>query len=191
MDKRSIKPNSYQTFHELLRLNGFTSYEDYIHSEHWKAFNQWYRQCKFLIQRCIACESRTFELHHWTYVRVTQENLQDVIPLCRQHHQELHRWIDKNKSPLHAIRRQFKACFQLEEPQLKTLLSQIKKGKRKDKWIEIRPHRRKKRIKEVVANCDSCRKSRPILSLINNGESCNVCKRRQEKRSRKRGGAPK
>lgn len=187
MEKRRIKPNSYDTFHDLLRINGFDSYEDYIHSEHWKAFNQWYRQCKFLIQRCVVCESRTFELHHWTYIRVTQENLQDVIPLCRQHHQELHTWIEKHKIPLYGVRRQFRDCFGLKQQQLTKLLSQIKKGKRKDKWIEIRPHGNQKRklnkAKIETAKCGTCGKTRNILTLRDNGKSCKICKRREAKKN--------
>ena len=41
MDRHSMRTDSYARFHELLRLRGFSSYDEYLASDAWKQFNQY------------------------------------------------------------------------------------------------------------------------------------------------------
>jgi len=67
-----------------------TSYEDYLKSDHWKALKAKTRRRK-RYKKCLFCESRKIELHHTTYKWIyTKKELLAIIPLCREHHQEVH-----------------------------------------------------------------------------------------------------
>lgn len=111
MQRRKRRPTSYDVFHENLRLQGFRDYNDYLHSETWRRFNELYRQSQ-LPQKCLACGFPEFILHHWTYERVTFENLSDVIPLCAKCHEKLHRWLLQHKEiELRWVRQQLRQCF--------------------------------------------------------------------------------
>ena len=110
MDRHSMRNDPFSRFHELLKTRGYSNYQEYLLSEAWKVFNQWYRNTN-LPQCCLACGSPTFQLHHWTYENIAQDNPCDVIPLCDDHHLELHRWLEKNKSPLCDVISHLQKCF--------------------------------------------------------------------------------
>jgi hypothetical protein len=114
MDRRKIKPNSYDVFHDNLRLFGFRSYEHYLASNQWRLFNELYRRSK-LPQRCLGCSHQSFVLHHWTYERVCAEDLSDVIPLCVACHTKLHKWLLDTGSPLGNVIICLTDCFGFTE----------------------------------------------------------------------------
>lgn len=64
-------------------------YEDYIRSPEWRA-----RKRAFYSRypkRCAICGAeRRIELHHITYRRLCEELDDDLLPLCKTHHRELH-----------------------------------------------------------------------------------------------------
>jgi len=64
-------------------------YNDYIKSSAWRAKKRKYRASK-LPQNCLVCNSKKVDLHHRTYKRLGNEWLNDLVPLCREHHQEAH-----------------------------------------------------------------------------------------------------
>lgn len=67
-------------------------YMAYINSAKWEAKKQKYRASK-LPQTCLVCNSQRVDLHHRTYKRLGAEWLNDLIPLCRTHHDECHAFI--------------------------------------------------------------------------------------------------
>ena len=82
-----------------LSMLGFRSYLDYLESDHWKDMKARYRASvrpepgyreQGLPQTCIVCRDVNVDLHHKTYQRLGEEKLTDLVPLCRNHHDQLH-----------------------------------------------------------------------------------------------------
>ncbi|KKL47443.1 hypothetical protein LCGC14_2335480 [marine sediment metagenome] len=93
MDKKRIARTDFDKYRDSLAVRGYASYKHYLASEAWRAFNVWYRSTKQLPQACLVCGTVPFLLHHISYKRAGQELLDDVRPLCREHHEQLHRWL--------------------------------------------------------------------------------------------------
>lgn len=91
MDKRRLVRTSFDRFRDSLSIRGYRDYDAYLQSDEWRQFNQWYKS-SHLPQHCLVCRCKTFVLHHWCYDRVGCEELCDVIPLCHQHHHDIHAW---------------------------------------------------------------------------------------------------
>jgi len=70
-------------------------YKEYITSAAWEAKKKKYRESK-LPQTCLVCNSKKVDLHHRTYKRLGNEWLNYLVPLCREHHQAAHSYVDKN-----------------------------------------------------------------------------------------------
>jgi hypothetical protein len=83
-----MKPES--PLDELVQPFGFSSYAVYIQSARWKSFKEKYKNSQ-RPQHCIECGGTPFQLHHITYVRVCQEDLDDVVPLCGFCHMAEHK----------------------------------------------------------------------------------------------------
>lgn len=65
-------------------------YEDYIQSPEWQAFKDTYYQTHD--KKCaITGDTENVELHHKTYVRLGDEDEEDVIPLSKPVHEMVHR----------------------------------------------------------------------------------------------------
>ena len=86
---------------QLVSPLGFKSYNDYLNSPHWKEFRRRY-SLSSRPQSCLVCHSVQIELHHVHYTRVGHESLNDVMPLCRSHHNELHTWLKEHRFPISA-----------------------------------------------------------------------------------------
>ena len=68
----------------------FTSYKDYLKSEHWANFRE-----SFFLERELMCAhcgtlKLPIHLHHLTYARIGMEYHGDVIPLCKSCHRKVH-----------------------------------------------------------------------------------------------------
>jgi hypothetical protein len=72
-----------------LQALGYKTYRAYLRSAWWKELGDRYRASS-QPQVCIVCYDPNVDLHHKTYKRLGQENLSDLLPLCRQHHEESH-----------------------------------------------------------------------------------------------------
>lgn len=72
------------------------NYSKYLNSGHWEAMREKYR-CSGLPQGCLGCDDPCFELHHRTYVRLGQEFLTDLLPLCRECHEALHQYLREHR----------------------------------------------------------------------------------------------
>jgi len=72
---------------EWIRKN----YRAYLKTKHWKNLRLRYKRSK-LPWKCYVCGStERLQLHHRSYRRVGRERLQDLIPMCRACHSEIHR----------------------------------------------------------------------------------------------------
>ena len=65
------------------------SYRTYLLSDSWRATRERYRASK-LPQGCWVCRVPNVDLHHRTYARLGNEKVIDLVPLCREHHDQLH-----------------------------------------------------------------------------------------------------
>jgi len=86
---------SQQEFNDNLNRLGFQSLEEYWRSERWRETKRRYRSSDYP-QRCLICGSSHFDLHHRSYARLGKEELFDLVPLCRRHHDQLHELLDPN-----------------------------------------------------------------------------------------------
>ena len=91
-------------------------YQRYMQSEAWVAFKTRYREAGWP-WRCIACgDGRHIHLHHVTYVRLGDEDLRDVVPLCATCHDRLHATCTgAGKGGVPAFRSQLVTVFGLSE----------------------------------------------------------------------------
>lgn len=65
------------------------TYEDYIKSDEWKKRREW--ALYFWEYRCSLCFSEDdLQVHHRTYQRLGNENLNDLIVLCKSCHERFH-----------------------------------------------------------------------------------------------------
>lgn len=60
-------------------------YADYLGSEAWRAKRS--ERLEIGNHRCAACESSVdLQVHHLTYARIYNEDMADLLPLCKTHH---------------------------------------------------------------------------------------------------------
>jgi len=76
-------------------------YEDYLNSESWK--NK--RKQRLLISnnRCSVCGSNGsgIQVHHLTYERIFNEDMQDLLPLCKYDHEIAEKLVDQRRLSRH------------------------------------------------------------------------------------------
>lgn len=94
-----------------LRRSGNTEYRKYVRSQAWGwRRTRWFRDCRRrgTEPACQVCGARldqngTLDLHHVSYDGVKQEpdgtwiageKDEDLLPLCREHHERLHKILD-------------------------------------------------------------------------------------------------
>ena len=67
-------------------------YPDYLASELWASVKRHYYQHRPAV--CCICrdKSRPVELHHLTYANIGREHIDDLAPLCREHHAAEHKY---------------------------------------------------------------------------------------------------
>lgn len=67
-------------------------YTKYLQSRHWQAFRL--KALRHYGKKCHLCGTKEvpyFHVHHLTYERVGEEKLSDVVVLCEECHNEVHR----------------------------------------------------------------------------------------------------
>jgi hypothetical protein len=92
---------SIQECQDRLQVLGFQSLREYRDSDLWRQAKARYQSSDYP-QRCLVCGAPGFELHHRSYERLGKEELFDLVPLCRGHHQKLHDLLDLN--PEHCVK---------------------------------------------------------------------------------------
>lgn len=72
----------------LARKHGYQNYDDYLRSDHWRLL-----RARFLQNRShsCACGAPGIQLHHLTYKRLGQENLEDLEFVCIACHKDKHK----------------------------------------------------------------------------------------------------
>jgi hypothetical protein len=75
-------------------------YARYLKTPHWQEFNRNYREADDVLHFCFVCSNSSYELHHHTYERIGQEEMADVVPLCRAHHEAAHQAIKARQTTL-------------------------------------------------------------------------------------------
>lgn len=78
-----------QDRHRRLVELGYSSYGDYLRSDHWHHVRANYRASD-RPQACICGATTGLHLHHLTYERVGAETLDDLTPLCPTCHVMVH-----------------------------------------------------------------------------------------------------
>lgn len=73
----------------IARRLGYKSYEDYLKSEHWKSVRETY-ESSGRSTKCMICGSSDYQLHHIRYDNLGREPLDDLRPLCKRHHTDVH-----------------------------------------------------------------------------------------------------
>lgn len=91
-------------------------YNTYIKSDAWRAVKARYWASK-LPKVCYVCGTKKrLDLHHRTYTRLGHERLDDLIPLCRTHHQSVHDLLKNRRSSakikLYTAHKRVKARYQ-------------------------------------------------------------------------------
>lgn len=78
--------------------------------------------------KCFCCSSkRALHLHHITYERIKAELLDDLVPVCQEHHKQIHRLVNDGSATL------ANAHFLVKEGKLVVLPDGPKTKKKKEK----------------------------------------------------------
>jgi len=80
---------SKRAFRGRLRSLGYTSYDEYLASDHWQTTRSgfWKRNKS---RRCRGCGERATQIHHVTYKRLGAEKPYDLVAVCRSCHEAVH-----------------------------------------------------------------------------------------------------
>ncbi|MDB5531541.1 MAG: hypothetical protein JWR51_4644 [Devosia sp.] len=98
-----IEAEGTSSLQARLYVLGYRVYADYLASPHWldvrarwKAGNLF----KGWVCHSLGCDGKgELSLHHWTYARLGNEQLSDLILVCRDCHQHIHR-LERRGLPL-------------------------------------------------------------------------------------------
>ncbi len=85
LNPRYFSEISTKTRDVKLKELGYTSYKDYLFSEHWWSVKKRYKTS------CFVCGSKRTHLHHRTYKNFGKERRKDLISLCKKHHWDAHK----------------------------------------------------------------------------------------------------
>ena len=82
-------PDTTQALERLLliRLKAMP-YRLYLKTAHWRRTRE--RALDHYGATCVMCDRTPVEVHHRTYNRRGEERLEDLIVLCREHHENFH-----------------------------------------------------------------------------------------------------
>ncbi len=96
----------YNYRNSILKEMGFSTYEEYLNSDHWRqirakaAQNPHYKKCN------ICGSSKNLNLHHTRYTRINGTTLANLVMLCREHHIITHQLAaTKGYSLKHAVKK--------------------------------------------------------------------------------------
>lgn len=99
------------SFKLKLKELGFKRYTDYLKSDHWEKFRKDY--WKSHKKTCCCCKKAALDLHHLTYKHLGKEKKTDVVALCRNCHDKVHKIIREHKIPLNNAHKIVRSIMQL------------------------------------------------------------------------------
>lgn len=124
---------------------GFDSYGDYLQSDHWQDFKDAYRRSK-RPKRCVVCGATRIQLHHHTYARIGCERLDDVDPLCSDHHEAVHAWLRYKGLPVESTCQAI--AFLRRKPEIRPKKQKARRQKKK-RAVRVRCEQCKNMIRET------------------------------------------
>lgn len=159
MPKEALKMN----FTARLQSLGFNTYKEYLASDHWSEFSKSYRQSPDTPKVCRCCGFNSFQLHHKTYERLGNESFDDIAPMCRYCHKELHKAAKKYKISISNIDECIKAVQQGLSYMPPFVRMTKKNSTKKQRKAQARMRRNARReiirissINTMLVNCDAC-----------------------------------
>ena len=93
-------------------------YDRYMKSRHWRAKRIQYMKSPKTSNDCAACNKRyqsNFHLHHKTYERFGNEDLDDLVMLCERCHSDVHKFHESNVDLYRAARMAIPTLKELTE----------------------------------------------------------------------------
>lgn len=87
------------------------SYKEYLKTKHWRDIKKKYNKKYKYECSCCGSSDKGLHLHHITYERVGNEQLEDLVYLCKDCHSKIHSIINETKdtSMLQELRRKRKS----------------------------------------------------------------------------------
>lgn len=83
-----------------LKKLGYSSFNEYLGSDHWRAVNVAYRKAG-RPSNCFVCNGKGTRLYHKTYKNLGREPLDDLVMTCDGCHEQIHRLVaDRPSVPL-------------------------------------------------------------------------------------------
>lgn len=116
-------------------------YTQYIESDHWNTLKQKFEGLQTKCQFCGTTED--LDIHHRYYGRLWNENLQDLVRLCRQHHFAVHYLYKYMKANNENVSLTTVTDFLLKQPTFFKVvwLSWIdKQEEENDGWVPLNNH---------------------------------------------------
>lgn len=91
--KFKTKSERISEFHAEIRSMGYSSYSEYLRSDHWLETKRRFRASKLYKHKCSACgnDQSPMFIHHKTYKRIGRERLNDLIEVCGSCHSAIHK----------------------------------------------------------------------------------------------------
>lgn len=65
-------------------------YTLYLQSEYWTSRRDKYKKTKYWAAGCAVCQGTPEAVHHRDYGSIGKEGDKDLLPLCRDHHTQMH-----------------------------------------------------------------------------------------------------
>lgn len=112
-------------FYERLKRLGFDSYNAYLKSRHWKDLKIKY-ESSGRPRQCILCDRLRYQLHHISYVRLGEETLNDLVPLCSGCHHKIHDFHKRRRTELHSIVKGLRKIGNLPKAEIKHRLKRFR-----------------------------------------------------------------
>lgn len=90
--KANYNRKQFTMRNELLKDYGFTSYQEFLNSEFWRAMKDSLKTKKSF-QFCYGCgNGGKLEFHHWKYKNFLDgANSKNLITMCRECHEQVHK----------------------------------------------------------------------------------------------------
>lgn len=81
----------------ILKQLGYSSFNDYLNSNHWNLIKQNYKSSGRPLN-CYICNSNNTQIHHKTYKNIGKESLDDLVTTCNNCYENIQKFIIKNPS---------------------------------------------------------------------------------------------
>ena len=99
IEKKIINRIKYPKLYNFIVGSKYTSYKNYLQSEHWKDVKRRFYKSKLNHKKCYVCGRQgKLQLHYRTYKRIGREYLHDLIQLCGTCHLAAHKLLENART---------------------------------------------------------------------------------------------